>query len=89
MKPGMFGPLLLLAASVAPVPTASPPVAARISGSLPRIGATAHARVSITIISGVRFGANQPRAAAGADRRTARLTNADGSTSSAELLEFQ
>lgn len=80
----MFGALfLLLASTPPPAPAAVPPrpVASR------RATATATAR--IRIISAVKFGPSQLSGAAGADRRTARLTDADGMTRSAELLEFQ
>ena len=81
----MFGALFLLAASVSPVGT--PSVAPRQPTRTLR--ASASARVSITIVSGVRFGPGQPSGASGADRRKAQLVEADGAVRPAELLEFQ
>ena len=84
MTPMMFGALLLLAATAAPVAPAAAQAKATVSR---RVSATATAR--IRIISGVRFGPNQSLGAAGADLRKAQLIDADGFARSAELLEFQ
>lgn len=77
----MFGPMVLLAASASPV--ATPPKPSLVQ----RV--TASATATIRIVSGVRFGPNQMSGAAGADRRKARLADADGLLRPAELLEFQ
>jgi len=85
----MFGPLVLLAASVSPSPAPATPAAER-PAALPVVtSATAQATVSIRIISGVRFGADEAKEAPGADRRSAWLADASGTMSAAELLEFQ
>jgi hypothetical protein len=84
----MFGPLLLLAASVSP-PAPAAPATPRVSQFRPTGRATARATVSITVISGVRFGAEQVSGDEGAVRRKARIADADGVTRAAELLEFQ
>jgi hypothetical protein len=89
MMPRMFGQLVLLAALVSPPALALPPAEGRTSNSPPRIVATAQARVSITIISGVRFGPGYVSGAVGADRRKVTLAEADGLVRTAELLEFQ
>ena len=85
MTRSMIGALYLLAASVSPVgtPAAAPPVPAanqRVSAS---------ARVSVTILTAVRFGPGQDTGAVGAHRRRAQLVEADGLARPAELLEFQ
>jgi len=82
MTPAMFGALILLAATVGTpsAPSATP-------AATPRASATA--KVSIRIVSGVRFGPDQLSGAAGADRRKAQLAEADGLVRPAELLEFQ
>ena len=85
----MYGPLLLLAASVSPASPAPPPAPRGIPDYRPTSGATAHAMVSITIISGVRFGADQISGAENAARRTAKVREPDGLVRSANLLEFQ
>ncbi|HEY0628466.1 MAG TPA: hypothetical protein VGD23_03970 [Sphingomicrobium sp.] len=85
----MVGPFLLLAASVSSAPPAVPPARQAIASHQPTSVATAHARVSITVISGVRFGADQISGADLATRRTAHIIDADGFASMAELLEFQ
>ena len=84
----MVGPFLYLAALVSPLPQPAAPAAVRPAPSRP-VRATAHARASITIISGVRFGPSYAAPVAGADRRSGRLTDADGTVRPAELLEFQ
>jgi len=81
----MFGPILLLAASVSPIAPASSPAPRPVAS----YRATATATASIRIISGVRFGPGQISGAAGADRRKAQLADADGLIRPAELLEFQ
>lgn len=85
----MFGPLALLAASVSPAPPAVSPAAEAVANNRATISATAHATVSIRIVSGVRFGADEVSGAEGAARRKAVLTGADGSAHPVELLEFQ
>ena len=89
MLPIMFGPLALLAASALPAPASPSATGERASGTIYRQAATARATASVTIISGIRFGADQPAQASGADRREARLTEADGQVTLAKLLEFQ
>jgi hypothetical protein len=51
--------------------------------------ASAQATVTIRVISGVRFGADQSKTAPGADRRSSLLADAGGLLRAAELLEFQ
>jgi hypothetical protein len=85
----MFGPIVLLAASVSPASPAAPPAPDGMTYSRPAISATAHAIVSIRIVSGVRFGSDEISGAEGADRRTSVLVDADGLARPAELLEFQ
>ena len=89
MALSMFGPLVLLAASVSPAAASAPPDAPHSASARQAIGATAQARVSIRIISGVKFGADQPNDAAGAYRRSTSLSDASGALRAAELLEFQ
>ena len=84
----MVGPFLYLAASVSPLPQPAQPAAERPAASRP-VHATAHARASITIISGARFGPSYSAPVAGAYRHSGRLTDADGTVRPAELLEFQ
>jgi hypothetical protein len=86
MKRMMVGPLLFLAASVSPQPQLQP---AQPVAPARHTRATAHATATIRIISGVRFGPSYAASVAGADRRSSRLTDADGTTRPAELLEFQ
>ena len=89
MAPMMYGPLVLLAASVSPASPALPPVRQSVANYRASSSATAHATVSITIISGVRFGAEQVSGAETATRRKAEITEPDGLVRLAELLEFQ
>lgn len=84
----MVGPLIYLAASVAPLPQQALPEEARMTAARP-VRATAHATATIRIVSGARFGARYLAPVAGAFRRNVRLSNADGTSHSAELLEFQ
>ncbi len=84
----MVGPLLYLAASVSPLAQPAPPEVARAAASRP-VRATAQATATIRIVSGVRFGARYMAPVAGAFRRNVRLSNTDGTTHPAELLEFQ
>ena len=84
----MVGPLLLLAASVSPLPAPAQSAPARAAASRP-VRATARATATITILSAARFGPSYVAPVAGADRRSARLTDADGTARPAELLEFQ
>lgn len=85
----MFGPLILLAASVSPPaqPVSSPATAQRIAAPASRSTATATA--TIRVVSGVSFGKDKLAGAELADRRKAQLTAADGLIYPAELLEFQ
>ena len=85
----MLGPVVLLAAVVSPVPPATGQAAGTIADAGRASRATAYATASIRIVSGVRFGPEQLSGASGADRRKALLTDADGLTRPAELLEFQ
>ena len=89
MTQDMFGPLVLLAASVSPAPPAPVPPAEPISSGRTVTRATAHATATIRIVSGVRFGPDKLAGAEGAARRKAVLTDAAGSARPAELLEFQ
>ena len=89
MTPMMFGPLVLLAASVSPALPAGSPVAQRVDPAMPAVRARASATVSIRIVSGVRFGVDVVSGAEGAVRRKAEIAAADGSAYPAELLEFQ
>jgi hypothetical protein len=85
----MFGPLILLAASVSP--SSAPPMAGAQQSAAFRATsrASAQATVTIRVISGVRFGADQSMTAPGADRRSSLLADASGTPRAAELLEFQ
>ena len=89
MAPMMFGPLLLLAASVSPIAPALPPARKGSANYRATSSATAHATVSITILAGVRFGAGQISGAENAIRRKAEIRESDGLARPAELLEFQ
>ena len=85
----MVGPLILLAASVAPL---SPPVPAGggvVDGFRPSSAVTARATASVRIVSGVRFGPGKREKIAGGQRRRVQLTDAQGANDDAELLEFQ
>jgi hypothetical protein len=85
----MFGPLVLLAASVSPAAAPPTPGAPNAASARPASIASAQATVSIRIISGVRFGADELYEAVGADRRSTSLSDASGAVRAAELLEFQ
>lgn len=85
----MIGPLILLAASAMATST---PASAEGDGAAsfqPSSKVSARATVSIRVVSGVSFGASHDYSGNGAARRTAPVTDADGSVRSAELLEFQ
>jgi len=82
----MFGPLILLAASVSPLPAPAPAGAASFR---PVSSVTARATVSIKVISGVSFGASHASGTAGASRTSTELSDAAGLMRPAELLEFQ
>ena len=85
----MFGPLVLLAASIAPAQPALTPAAQDAAGFQPTSSATAHATVSIRIVSGVRFGADQLEGAETASRRQGWIRDPNGLARPADLLEFQ
>ena len=85
----MFGPLVLLAASVSPAIAPAPQVAEPTAAARATIRASAQASVTIRIISAARFGPGQPGNAPGADRRSTLLADASGAPRPAELLEFQ
>ena len=85
----MFGPLVLLAASIAPAAPALSPVGRGAAGFQPTGSATAHATVSIRIVSGVRFGENQLEGGETASRRKGWIRDPNGLARPAELLEFQ
>ena len=85
----MFGPLVLLAASISPASPATLPARKAIAGFRAASSATAHATVSIRIISGVRFGPDRAEGAETAARRKTEIRDADGLVSPLELLEFQ
>jgi hypothetical protein len=85
----MFGPLLILAASVSPLAGTSPPAAGRGSSFQAISRVSARATASVQIISGVRFGAQWRGEASGAIRRQSQLADGDGALRRAELLEFQ
>jgi len=82
----MFGPLILLAASVSPLPAPAP---AGATSFRPVSSVTARATVSIKVISGVSFGASHASGTAGASRTSTELSDAAGLMRPAELLEFQ
>jgi hypothetical protein len=81
----MIGSLILLAATL--WQPAAPPV--RDHGFRPAATASARATARIQVISGAKFGPDYSLVPASAQRRSARLIEADGRASSAELLEFQ
>ena len=85
----MFGPLVLLAVSIAPASPAFSSVGQGVADFRPTSSATAHATVSIRIVSGVQFGQDQLEGAETASRRNAMIREPDGLVRSAELLEFQ
>lgn len=89
MAPMMFGPLVLLAASASPIAPALPPAGQGVVNYRATSTATAHATVSIRIVSGVRFGDGQISGAENATRRTAEIREPEGLVMPAELLEFQ
>jgi hypothetical protein len=76
----MIGPVLFLAAMASPQAQ---------STFQPIGGATARATASVRIVSGVRFGHGRLADAPGAIRRPAMLTDREGRSRPAELLEFQ
>jgi len=79
--------MLLLAASALSVSSGANP--ADPSTFRATTSVSVHATARITVISGVRFGADYTIEPAGAARRQARLIEADGQVRPAELLEFQ
>ena len=85
----MFGPLVLLAASIAPAQPAVTPASKGAANFQPTSSATAHATVSIRIISGVRFGENRLEGGETASRRKSLIRDPNGLERPAELLEFQ
>jgi chorismate synthase len=85
----MFGPLVLLAASVSPLAQPAAPAGERMPIFQPSSGATAQATARIRVISGVKFGAGHAAATAGAEHRQDMITDADGQMRPAEMLEFQ
>ena len=89
MVPGMFGPLLILAASVSPLARPSAPAVGHDSSFQAVSSVTARATASVRIISGVSFGAGRPIDAVGATHRMSQLADGDGTIRRAELLEFQ
>lgn len=89
MSPGMLGPFLLVAAAIAPAHPALPPARQGAGSFRPASSVTAHATVSIRIVSGVRFGEGQLGEASPGSRRTAEISEPDGTVRPAELLEFQ
>jgi hypothetical protein len=86
---GMFGPFLILAASVSPLARHSAPAAGHGSSFQAISRVSARATASVQIISGVRFGAEWRGQTPGAIRRTSQLVDGDGAIRRAELLEFQ
>lgn len=89
MARAMLGPFLLVAASISPAQPALPPARQGAASFHPASGVTAHATVSIRIVSGVRFGDGQLGEASPGARRTAEISEPDGTVRAAELLEFQ
>ena len=85
----MFGPLILLAASVPPPPAPANSDAADRATSGPVIRVTATATARIRILSAVSFGEGKVEGATTAHRRRTQITQADGTVSPLELLEFQ
>jgi hypothetical protein len=90
MSPVMFGSVLLLAAAISSGTGPALPAPARVPTFRPTSGVTAQATASVRIVSGVRFGRDHILAAPPeATRRPISLTEQDGRTVPAELLEFQ
>lgn len=85
----MVGPLILLAASVAPVSQNAPAAGQAIGTFRATSAVTARAKASVRVLSGARFGAGQTGQLAGSIRRKVELSDSQGSTQQAELLEFQ
>lgn len=85
----MVGPLILLAASVAAPSQPAPAAREGVGAFKPTSTVTARARVSVRVLSGVRFGSGREGDVAGGQRRRAQLSDAQGVRRSAELLEFQ
>ncbi len=83
MVPIMIGPMLLFAAMASTQPRPAPPEFRPVGG------ATARATATVRIVSGVGFGPGRSHESPGATRRKARLTDSDGQSRPAELLEFQ
>ena len=74
----MIGPLILIAA------IAAPPATFRPVG-----GASARATASIRIVSGVSFGPGRTRQVSGATQRSTTLSDGQGRSTPAIILEFQ
>jgi hypothetical protein len=89
MTPIMIGPVVLLAALASPFAPAPEQAAQSRSNFQPTSSATAHATVSIRIISGVQFGEGRLVGAENAIRRQTQLTDATGASRQAEIVEFQ
>lgn len=85
----MFGPLILLAASVSPPARPVPPASNGVVSFKAVGGATARATVSIRILSGVSFGEGRLAGGDGGLRRKGQLADADGTIRPVELIEFQ
>ena len=85
----MFGPLILLAASVSLPARPVSPAPNGVASFKPVSRATAQATVSIRILSGVSFGEGRLTGGEGGLRRKALLADADGTARAAELIEFQ
>ena len=85
----MVGPLILLAASVAPLSPTVPAGGGAVGGFRPSSAVTARATASVRIVSGVRFGPGKRVETAGGQRRQVQLSDVQGVTQDAELLEFQ
>ena len=85
----MFGPLILLAASVSPPARPVSPAPNGVASAKPVSRAMAQATVSIRIISGVSFGEGRLSGGEGGFRRKAQLADANGTVRPAELIEFQ
>ena len=79
----MIAPALLFAAMV------SADVVPQTPTFRPIGGATVRASASVRIVSGVTFGRGRPVDVTGAVRRRVQLTDRDGQSQPAELLEFQ
>jgi hypothetical protein len=85
----MIGPIILLAALASPAAPATGSAVGSVSNYRPTSRATANATVTIRIMSGAQFGEGRLAGPEGGLRRTTQLTDANGTSHQAEILEFQ